>query len=718
MENDTPQIKTDKPIQLDILDLENTSKIDRLAYQTADTLAKHPELTSDLSHQVNNILHLSSPNASTDSVAHQSVAKFLERCRDYVAIYKWRDLQHQPLTSSQAAVILENISDPETSTHSDIPKEQQLIHQITNNIAFGYLNQRFEHVKVNEAITNDWKGSLATLRVFLEATLDNVENIPLREKFLNLTSGKYENIMSDKSLVWRSIFLGMRDVHPDDEQFMIIANEIDTSTSYIAKSLGKYQLFQEKSAAYIPLQDIFDSLLNHYPTRGATPDLQEVALSHQKYPDRSQKFSDFIENSLVGTVRGSGFLSFDLTKDKDNHPDFPANTVMSVNNSSLMQKARCLVPDETFRSHLRSKAEAKAAKTNSVVIPVAIPGSIHGFALIPKSEIPVGSSDRDRLRKAIAILTKPENLTRINEQIDLQNQSFQAALTDVIFDGGEIFVTENSLAPKTPLETAFELLTPEQIRKHSLDVLSEMTHLRFQIARDFAKSINPRGIEYLFENTEIGDIFKQADLSLNKSGGFNVVLSLNGISELHVPEMTISAKVVIGKGSVKVELYDQATLLPPDLEWFTKREILRLISSECCKTHDQIPVENGESLELSPEGKRHIKSDEDEAAHLVHIGVKKKSGAPGEHTLAAEAKRISDMYGRVIEGHITPELIADLYQETGGVSLVEINRQHKTDHPECPMNLTWRTATDTKSGRPPITRQASPEIFRISSATT
>ena len=647
--------------------------------------------------------------------------KYLDSVAGSIETYKWEKRRGDKLTIDSARELISSL--PEAGKKNTSPTESNL-DRVALGMVKGFLESRFENV-------HDWRGQIETKYQFFSATVHNDITSGVFQKYHDLVMGKYPKLMEVNGFGWISSFAAYRTVGPKDERFLGMVDQVDRGGSLIAELIGKQDEFDRRSDSYAELAVQYDSLIalvhlgidisnprvgedylnllkmhvkksnkegNFYgkkldfevlKKKTIPPEALEVAALHAVYPERGVALT----NRYAEVSRDERVDNFQEVKHV--RPGKFPFTVVGKNSeeSDILIK---LLGEATMRKKMEDLArDVQKQDEKWTTVPFAIE-DLSGFVVgnPAVTGIKVDAIPEVRLKEIRDFLHK-QGITKLREDRVRQ----PAIVSTWLGKDFEIIAIPDEYSAKTIEESALDLHVPSNLRTHSLEVLDEVVKTRLSIPREFTQLPTRSG--YLFnleDHPDLPGVFNEALVRLDDMGGIAVRLRLSG-KDVTLPQQnlkSIEAKVTFPSNRTRIELNEIGNKLPLDLQWITESATLSLVRSVTCiplneieqpRPGDFVP-ESGELL-----GKISI------PGRIGHVGGYRLSGERKQYTQLAEIKYKNAMM--------------DMGKATGGLSLAQINLEHRKIAPECERSLTWYSGYEPEIPSPPVVRRSPDRLVHI-----
>jgi len=306
--------------------------------------------------------------------------------------------------------------------------------------------------------------------------------------------------------------------------------------------------------------------------------------------------------------------------------------------------------------------------------------------LIPKSVL---ISEREQISWVKSIIEKYnliEEWQRIIEDSEFKSEA--GFIVDRKDEGIEIHLAHEGQTGTSDLETLLNWGFSEKSLRAAIDILQENIRLRKNIPEEFSQMPTLGGDRYKLDNhPEIPRVFGDVILRKNSQGGLALSMIVLPNEEISPGSkgIEISGNITFPHNEVEIVFDEITNRLPKKLTWAIEKIALSLLEYSCCppiNEDDQIPILEDEEVIIPKEGQVVAIP-----GRIVHIGVKKADGRPGEFTETAEGYFKKAMLG--LKGQELKQAIRDLHKDSEGLSLSKINERHRKLFPECSRNLTW-----------------------------
>lgn len=693
--------------------------LNQQAIETVTKLVTHPNQIGEFLNLVKDNLFLAEANG--DSYTKTILEKYLGSVANNVETYKWRKRHKDKFTTKFAEKLMSFL--PEADKKRSSPVESNL-DRIAVGIARGFLESRFEN-------THDWRGQIETKYQFFSATVHNEIASGMFQKYHDLITGKYPKLMAVKSHGWISNFVATRAVDPKDEKYLAMADQSVRGWTLIAELIGKDNEIDKYSDTYAELAVQYDSLIALYHLGGninnpqgkedyfnlleinvlhsnkeenfygqkldfeilknktIPPEVLEVAAMHSSYPERGIALTKMYE-SISDEELVENFQKF-----KNVRPEiFPFTVVgKSSAESDILLK---LFGEATMRKKMEAIAQDAQKKNEKwVITPFAIE-ELSGYIVgnPTTTGIEVGATPETRIREIKNFLHE-QDIAKLRD-----DRKRQSAIVNTLYGKDfEILTIPTEYSAKTIEECALDLHVPNTLRTHSLQIFGEVVKDRLSIPREFTQLPTRSG--YLFnlvDHPDLPGVFNEVLVNLDNIEGIAVRLQLS-VKDIALSQQSlksIEAKVTFPSNRTKIELNEIGNKLPLDLQWITELTVLSLVRSVTC-----IPLNETEEPHLDvfvPESGEHL-GKISIPGRIGHVGGYRHSGERKQFTQLAEIK--------------FQNAIKNIRMATGGLSLAQINLEHKKLVPECKRSLTWYSGYEPEMPPLPVVRKSPKRLISI-----
>lgn len=699
---------------------DSESEVGRLSDRVVMQLVAHPDKLGEFMGLVKDKMFLESAVGGKDLTK-----KFLSQVVSGVEDYEWGKRRGDDLTVKAAGELLACL--PELD-QGDTKRDGDDLGRLAQGMMRGFLERRFEG-------SHDWRGYTRTTSTLVKAAVEEGVDSGLFGKLFDLMTGRYDQIMQPEGFGWRAFFVGNRAVASRDERYLEMATDTLRCMAIMVELLGKNEEAKVAGDRYAKLNIQYDSLatlfgmgLNPNESVGKTmyenlirmgvdekrrgenslgqavtaedivrlkisPEIWEVAAQHGHNLKRGI--------ALDMMTRKFGWENSEGDIQKMTIPEDPGSFPYSV--VSKVSKEReilmSLLDSSTIRRRLREYADGvvKVGGNKWSVTPFAIDG-FAGYV--------IGDQDKTGIRKnigpkeeAIAVRSFLEQQQIRQEMSDnFPESSLSVDAGHLMGDGFEVLLIPESRSLKSKEETVLDIQVPERLRSRSIEILGEVIKMRLSIPREFTQMPTRSGYQFhLEDNLDLPGVFGESLVRLDEMGGMEVQITPVDTDRVGKQQRLrpLVAKVTFPSHRMKIEWGDLGSKLPLDLQWIAESVALSLIKSVVCIPLNE--TEHPRPGDFVPEegevGKNSI------PGRVGHVGGFRLSGERKQFTQIAEAK--------------FQEAMRIMGVATGGLSLAEINLEHKSKHPECERSLTWYSGYEPEILPAPVIRKAPDRLVTI-----
>lgn len=693
------------------------AEIRGLVTETIDLLVSRPERLGDFLDLVKDNLYLAEVGGNEN--LSKLVSKYASEIAKGVDGYDWSKRRNFNLTFKAAKELMRVL--PEEDKKEVTPTEADL-DAVAVSMMKGFLEKRYEK-------DHDWRGAIETRSKIISAAVAGGPTSGLYQKVHDLMMGKYSGLMEVGGLGWKAVFVAARVVSVEDEKYLSMADQSGRAWSLMAEMVGKLKEFDARSESYDLLGMKFDAMANMLII-GKDPDtiegreeyqkvlrimvmienknrtgdgrldakklmemqipaeILEVVMQYRKYPERGESL--FALNSKTSEDK----LGTSITEMGPVVPGVFPFTVVGKRSLDVETLADQL-GDTQMREKMRMIAEKVAVEggRNWIVVPFAL-FDLKGY-LVGGQEvtgIKLESSAGNQAKAAISFL-RTLNLEEIRKQRGKED------INTYYGNGFELILTPDKYTPKSPEESALDVSVPDIVRSRSIEVLGGVVKMRMAIPKEFTQMPTKSGYVFPLENhQDLPEVFREAILRQNESGGISVQLNLLGLEGVILKEglRPITAIITFPSNRVKVEWDDTGMKFPMDLQWILESVVLNITRSASCipLNENEQPRVGGIVSEEGEEGRNSI------PGRVGHVGGFRLSGERKQFTSIAEGKFKEAMK------------LMDI--ATGGLLLAEINLEHHRQEPECKRSLTWYSGYEPEVPPAPVVRRPPERLVSLS----
>lgn len=679
------------------------AEIYKQAETTAQVLMESPSGLSQFQKDMRDRLFLAQVEGNIDSQG--TLKKYLKQIRiNLERQQNWNMFSQNPVGVIEAHTILENL--PNASERQELMKqdEQKLLIEITESLVSGLVNRRFE-------ANSNWRGALNNLYVFFQSAAES-QDTTILDNYFTLSIGGYDNIADTTSLLFRSQVLALNCVAPEDEGLMIKSSELAKSSTLISQILGREAEMNTSNAAgtLVSMQVLSAASilgLNQDPTFGVgrvnyrkavqsykkgngisekikkinldrlskkvlTKDQLEVAQLIKQYQKRHNDM--FRANRTYFNVNDS-FGGRELPDTKEKINAFPYNVVLST--SRERELIRNIVDKAIQQDKVRKSAEKIASQKgdNWSNIPFAING-LQGFIILDTHEVSksVLTPSREQYNFIKLVLEKNNIYEYWKKGLsDTNSQGKDFAMTWLDPNSKYVFLlSTDTYSPKSTLEGALDTAIPLEIRSRSMEILRSLIDKRYKIPRNFTRLPTIAGDQYnLVDHNQLLGVFSEAFIGKRLEGG--LVFKLNLING-----GIIAGNITFPQDRLQLVLDGDSSKLPEDLKWIIESTVLALTERSCCR-----PLSEKTGAKEIGDTEREEKEETSSGGFLTHVGGFRKSG---------ERKQFTEYAAGNFQ-----TVIKDMAGDTGGLSLVFINTEHRK---KCERYVTWNKGWEKPDSKP------------------
>ncbi len=650
-------------------------------------LAQNPHDIAPLGSFIDEQMFLAQAEETPDR--REAIHALLETTEQMVDRYPWNSAEQHAFTPQAAQTLLRMLPTLDKKTERESPRHRQILHRIAGRILEGYMNDRF-------VPTHNWRGALATYHTVVEgALLDPTDTMTLGV-FVDLWVGKRPKILKPAAIGRRSVFLGFRAANPRDEDLVALAQDIDVAAFKIAKFLDRFDQYRTNSLSYQPLVEQLSRAIAELKLgRIKTPvpaDLAEIASDAVTYQERFAAMQAVIAHGFGDTIGGNApFMAIGSQMgSQDALAQFPYSVLLR--SSPIKDGVDRFIDATVTRDTLYREAQEYADSNVPAwrVIPFAV-GNIRGYAIVPPY---VALTHQGQLNYALdkALTYSIESVW--TDQAPRVNPTQLVGVT-ILRRDIKFVLSPQRFATAGELETMCDAIIPDRLRIRSMEHLEAVMTLRRQIPQQFTRSLTRGGDQYELDQVEgLGDFVNRVTLRLSHpAGGFAFDIELRAPQQFSSQFRTLGGTIDFAGDMANIHFQTGKEAMPADVEWLLGHVVLRLLRESCCGglSEDRTEAAPRSSVDAEP-------TDRETPGRIVHIGVHKKSGAPGEPTETAE-----ENYQRAMDL---------LRRETAGISLATISAFHGRAFPDCRRNLTWRIGREpTERVGLPAIRQTPPDLL-------
>lgn len=705
------------------------------AREAVDRLGRDPSSLSALATTFENNYFLAETEGD---VVHQDLlTEYLNLINKGLGKFRWKGLREKRLTEESALSILKHLPNPNgENLGAETTPQQRRIQNIAKKLARGYLNKRFEH-----STNPGWREAVFGLKVFLDTSIHSGD-LEVLQKFYYLTRGGYESVVSQDSLVLRSLLLCRQAANPKDEELWVIGSEIDDCELLIASTIDLREELVEVPEAYrvlmlqlemarlsyemsidpavgigrrtfkaslqnIHLDPVLDKKYGDLPLerisrRKLTPEVLEVAKAAADYPERYTLVRAAAAD--IYSFKGSSKELVDarLPADSEGRLAFPYNILLQ--HSASYEELSAVLDQGLERVDVEEAARNIAEESGEPreIVPFSQLG-IQGYLIVdPKViESSVLESPKllsDYIRGLIIKERFAETWFRARALQRLKitrSVSFERPGITIII------VEEGYDVKKTRVETILDLRVPGSLREKEAahKILNGLSGLRREIPRKFTQMPTLAGDEYPLNNhPDLPSVFGSALIKKRPAGGIFFEMNILPMVEVVPDEASphMSGIISFPESRVKIDFDGAGKSLPNDLKWISEGVLLRLLERSCC-----VPLSEDE-LRQQLEAERELEALRRERAipgRLVHVGGFRLDGSRKQFTEDADVN--------------FRDSLMDLGMDTAGLSLAKINRGHWAEVPDCDRFLTWNRGHEPEITPEPTVRNAPDRILPV-----
>ncbi len=685
-------------------------------------LIEYPESLTQFRVDISDKLFLASVDEDVNT--QERLRKYLKTINKKISDPEtWTDADQTPLTVDQSSSLLSNLPNLEERNELVKQTDQKLLIDLTESLTNGLISKRFES-------GGDWRAAFNNFYSIFQAAAFSKDPQTIH-KFFNILLGDYKEVMPQDSLSWRSVMTAKATFAPSDEEILRKYSELDKSIVLISEITGQkedrkrlaqdnavrmLQISAARTVFFLGLDPssgegrkqykviiegrIKDDVgkyrhinINKLKLKRLAPDQLEVAQLLAKNYDR-----EVLWNQYAGTFDDSGkiFSTRELPSDPEVLNQFPFNIILY--DSEERKALRSIVKKAIVKKQMFETAEQFAAQDHGEkwnIIPFA-QDNLHGYLIInPKYNSQLQEMSAKERVLYIQSLIENNNLHEYWDE--MRSKGIVGAERSVARGDKENYIfilAKEEFTIKNQLETSLDLTVPDELRRKALEILSNLIKQRYKIPRNFTKLPTIAGDSYQIENhLQLPGVFESAVIRKYEKGGIHFGLKIAKTDDSTVEDQYINGVISFPQDRLTIHFQGNAENLSDDLKWIVESVVLSLTERSCCR-----PLSEEERLKRISEGEtaEDLKEETSSGGFVVHVGGFRKSGARKEFTsyAANNFETAMDEIGR----------------DTGGLSLVFINEQHKIKVPTCDRYLTWNKGWEKPDSKP-IQRKAPEKLL-------
>lgn len=709
---------TEEPSFLRDVDTLYGVEFQKKASELAALLISRPRLLPTFLQEAEEFRFNAQQQHDFDSPANLN--RLLDETQKKVNTFAWESQRTATVDMEDKKGMLQALSVHQKTKTTKQSKEAAIVTAISS----GYINTRFEK-GINGV--PDWRGVVRMGHDLLKAALMPEADLRMLEAWTKIMIGEMTRVVPPGSILERGLYYGVRDISSSSASVLGMAHEIVNCRAIGANLFDLWdQLIKaEKSSDWLSVHvSIFRSILNIAPAKDysllsnlnsgaaknlykrlyADPEIREQMIKNygkvviqkaqgrQPTPDEIE-FAYLIMRDVEQFDRLEKYLQENL-RDNANGPkalsmkgidigDVSSLPIFGfLTNSPLRNKMTELYAPGTRKKELKVLID-KLLREHGLgwdAFPIAFRDSITGkqnYGYLVTDTLN-DFNDQERTQKTAALL---EKYRKALETLTSSDQSTEAISMPI--PEGDVIFSKALYKEKSRSAFYLDTLIPEEKKREATDYIREILHLNNIILDGFSRIPSLNGDEYdLLKHHDLPEVIRKARLKRSSSGGLEFNLNLDRQGSLfatnEVPR--IQGTIDFENHQVNVRFNDTGEELSREQHWIFETILLHLVESSMC-----VPLieDQGEERRLDKGGT----SDAPSPGHIVHIGVKKKDGAPGNFTPYAEGNYKADNQA--------------LKHDTRGLSLTMRNLAHREWHSvrgeEDPRNLTYNRGRDPKS---------------------